>query len=174
MFGQQVGTVASDLPQLGNGRVQVVDLASGAMVAADASDTGRDELIGAAHSNIIEHLFEQYGGESQTSRHGVESSGREGWLCEQTDCRGRRLWITKEELADAAAATVTRIEHQPEVEVVPKGADPAQLLAPAAALRVARQIELAAHAEIGVHIRRARGLQADFVARAPLLLWVIS
>jgi len=64
--------------------------------------------------------------------------------------------MTEEELAAAAAAAVTRIGRQLGAEVVPEGADPAQLLAPAAALRVARQVELAAHAEVSMHIRRAR------------------
>ena len=64
--------------------------------------------------------------------------------------------MAEEELADAAAAAVTRIGRQLGAEAVPEGAGPAQLLAPAAALRVARQVELAAHAEVGTHIRRAR------------------
>lgn len=64
--------------------------------------------------------------------------------------------MTEEELADATAAAVARIGRQLGAQVVPEGADPARLLAPAAALRVARQLELAAHAEVGVHIRRAR------------------
>jgi hypothetical protein len=59
-------------------------------------------------------------------------------------------------LAEAAAAAVPRIERRLGAEVVPPGSDPVQLLAPAAALRVARQVELAARAEVGVHIRRAR------------------
>jgi hypothetical protein len=44
-------------------------------------------------------------------------------------------------------------------KAVPPGADPAQLLAPAAALRVARQVELPAtvEVEVGRQIRRARG-----------------
>ena len=54
--------------------------------------------------------------------------------------------MTEEELATAAAAAVAaaRIGRQLGAEVVPEGADPAQLLAPAAALRVSRQVELAA------------------------------
>jgi hypothetical protein len=64
--------------------------------------------------------------------------------------------MTEEELAEAAAAAVARIGRQLGAEVVPEGADPTQLLAPAAALRVARQVELAARHEVGVHIRRAR------------------
>jgi hypothetical protein len=64
--------------------------------------------------------------------------------------------MTEAELAEATAAAVARIGRQLGAEVVPQGADPAQLLAPAAALRVARQVELAARAEVGVHIRRAR------------------
>jgi hypothetical protein len=64
--------------------------------------------------------------------------------------------VTEEELAAAAAAAVARIGRQLGAEVVPEGADPAQLLAPAAALRVARQVELAARRKVGVHIRRAR------------------
>jgi hypothetical protein len=38
VFGQQIGAIANDLPQLGTGRVQVVDLATRAVVTADASD----------------------------------------------------------------------------------------------------------------------------------------
>jgi hypothetical protein len=64
--------------------------------------------------------------------------------------------MTKDELAEAAAAAVAQIARQLGAEVLPEGADPAQLLAPAAALRVARQVELAAHAEVGIQIRRAR------------------
>ena len=64
--------------------------------------------------------------------------------------------MTEEELATAAAAAVARMGRQLGAEVVPEGADPAQLLASAAALRVARQVELAARAEVRVHIRRAR------------------
>jgi hypothetical protein len=64
--------------------------------------------------------------------------------------------MTEEELAAAAAEAVARIGRQLGAEVVPEGADPAQLLAPAAALRVSRQVELAARREVGVHIRRAR------------------
>jgi hypothetical protein len=60
--------------------------------------------------------------------------------------------MTKEELA----AAVTRIGRQLRAEVVPEGTDPAQLLTPAAALRVARQVELAARREVGAHIRLAR------------------
>jgi hypothetical protein len=58
VLGQQIATIASDLPQLRNGRVQVIDLATGAMVAADASDTSRNELVGAAHFDILEHIFD--------------------------------------------------------------------------------------------------------------------
>jgi hypothetical protein len=61
-----------------------------------------------------------------------------------------------QDLAGAAAAAVERIARELGAEVVPPGADPAQLLAPAAALRVARQVELAARAEVGRQIRRAR------------------
>jgi hypothetical protein len=64
--------------------------------------------------------------------------------------------MTEEELADATAAAVARIGRQLGVEVVPSGADPAQLLAPAAALRVARQVELAARNQVLVQIRRIR------------------
>ena len=64
--------------------------------------------------------------------------------------------MTEEELAEAAAAAVARIGRQLGAEAVPEGADPAQLLAPAAALRVSRQVELAARNEVRVHIRRAR------------------
>jgi hypothetical protein len=38
VFGQQIGTVASDFLQLGDGRGEVVDLATCTVVAADASD----------------------------------------------------------------------------------------------------------------------------------------
>jgi hypothetical protein len=61
-----------------------------------------------------------------------------------------------QDLVEAAAAAVAAIARQLGAEVVPAGSDPAQLLAPAAALRVARQVELAARAEVGVHVRRAR------------------
>jgi len=64
--------------------------------------------------------------------------------------------MTQDELAEAAAAAVAQMARQLGSEVLPDGSDSAQLLAPAAALRVARQVELAAHAEVGVHIRRAR------------------
>jgi hypothetical protein len=64
--------------------------------------------------------------------------------------------MTKDELDEAAAAAVAQIARQLGAEVLPEGADPAQLLAPAAALRVARQVELAAHAEAGIQILRAR------------------
>jgi hypothetical protein len=64
--------------------------------------------------------------------------------------------MTDEELAEAACAAVEWIGRQLGAEVVPQGADPAQLLAPAAALRVARQVELAARNQVRVHIRRAR------------------
>jgi hypothetical protein len=64
--------------------------------------------------------------------------------------------MTEEELAEAAAEAVARIGRQLGAEVVPPGADPAQLLAPAAALRVARQVELAARNQVRVQIRRAR------------------
>jgi hypothetical protein len=61
-----------------------------------------------------------------------------------------------QDLAGAAAAAVAQIARELGAQVVPEGADPAQLLAPAAALRVARQVELAARAEVGRQIRRAR------------------
>jgi hypothetical protein len=64
--------------------------------------------------------------------------------------------MTEDELAEAVAAAVAQMARRLGAEVLPDGSDPAQLLGPAAALRVARQIELAAHAEVGVHIRRAR------------------
>jgi hypothetical protein len=60
-----------------------------------------------------------------------------------------------QDLAGAAAAGVARIARELGAQVVPEGADPAQLLAPAAALRVARQVELAARAEVGRQIGRA-------------------
>jgi hypothetical protein len=63
--------------------------------------------------------------------------------------------MTEEELAEAAAEAVARIGRRLGAEVVPEGTEPAQLLAPAAALRVARQVELAAGRQVGVHIRRA-------------------
>jgi hypothetical protein len=80
---------------------------------------------------------------------------RTAWLPGQTG-EGRRFWMTEEELAAAAAAAVERIGRQLGAEVVPPGADPAQLLAPAAALRVAPQVELAARNQVRVHIRQAR------------------
>lgn len=61
-----------------------------------------------------------------------------------------------QDLAAAAAAAVEQIARELGAEAVPEGADPGQLLAPAAALRVARQVELAARAEVGVQVRRAR------------------
>jgi hypothetical protein len=64
--------------------------------------------------------------------------------------------MTGHDLAGSAAAAVARLVHEFGARAVPAGADPAQLLAPATALRVARQVELAARAEVGVHIRRAR------------------
>jgi hypothetical protein len=64
--------------------------------------------------------------------------------------------MTEEELAETAAEAVARIGRQLRAEIVPEGTEPAQLLAPAAALRVARQVELAARRQVGVHIRRAR------------------
>lgn len=57
MFGQQIGTIASDLPQFGNGRVQVVDLATRAVVTADASDPCGQELVGTAHIDSLERMF---------------------------------------------------------------------------------------------------------------------
>jgi hypothetical protein len=57
VFGQKIGTIASDLPQFGNGRVQVVDLATRAVVAADAGDPRSQELVGAAHTGSLEHMF---------------------------------------------------------------------------------------------------------------------
>ncbi len=57
MLGQQIGTIASDLPQLGNGRVQVVDLATRAVVTADASDPRSQELVGTAHTGSLERMF---------------------------------------------------------------------------------------------------------------------
>jgi hypothetical protein len=57
VFGQQIATIASDLPQLGHGRVQVVDLAARAVVTADASDPCSQELVGTAHTDILEHTF---------------------------------------------------------------------------------------------------------------------
>jgi hypothetical protein len=46
--------------------------------------------------------------------------------------------MTEEELAGAAAVAVSHIGRQLRAEVVPEGTDPAQLRAPAGALRVAR------------------------------------
>jgi hypothetical protein len=54
-----------------------------------------------------------------------------------------------QDLTGAVAAAVARIARELGAEVVPPGCDPVQLLAPAAALRVARQVELAARAEVG-------------------------
>ena len=57
VFGQQIGTIASDLPQLGNGRVQIVDLATRAVMTADASDPCSQELVSTAHTGSLEHMF---------------------------------------------------------------------------------------------------------------------
>jgi hypothetical protein len=65
--------------------------------------------------------------------------------------------MTGHDLAGSVAAAVARLVHEFGAQAVPDGADPAQLLAPAAALRVARQVELAARAEVTEQIRRARG-----------------
>jgi hypothetical protein len=64
--------------------------------------------------------------------------------------------MTGQDLAEAAAAAVVAIAREHAAEVLPAGSDPRQLLAPAAALRVARQVELAARHQVGVHVRRAR------------------
>jgi hypothetical protein len=64
--------------------------------------------------------------------------------------------MASQDLAEAAAAAVARIARELGEQAVPEGANPAQVLAPGAALRVARQVELAAWAEVGRHIRRAR------------------
>ena len=64
--------------------------------------------------------------------------------------------MTGQDLPEAAAAAVARIARDLGAQVLPEGSDPAQLLAPAAALRIARQVELAARAQVGVHIRRSR------------------
>ena len=64
--------------------------------------------------------------------------------------------MTGQDLAEAAAAAVVAIAREHAAEVLPAGSDPGQLLAPAAALRVARQVELAARHEVSVHVRRAR------------------
>jgi hypothetical protein len=66
------------------------------------------------------------------------------------------LAMAGQDLAGAAAAALERIARELGAQVVPPGADPTQLLAPAAALRVARQVELAARAEVDRQIRRAR------------------
>ena len=64
--------------------------------------------------------------------------------------------MTGQDLPEAAAAAVARIARDLGAQVVPEGSDPAQLLASAAALRIARQVELAARTEVGRQIRRAR------------------
>ena len=64
--------------------------------------------------------------------------------------------MTGQDLPQAAAAAVAQIARDLGAQVLPEGSDPAQLLAPAAALRIARQVELAARAQVGVHIRRSR------------------
>jgi hypothetical protein len=75
----------------------------------------------------------------------------------RADWQGQEVLVMDgQDLPEAAAAAVARIGRDFGAEVVPPGADPAQLLAPAAALRVARQVELAARAEVGSQIRRAR------------------
>ena len=53
-----------------------------------------------------------------------------------------------QDLPEAASAAVAQIARDLGAQVLPDGSDPAQLLAPAAALRIARQV--------GVHIRRSR------------------
>jgi hypothetical protein len=70
VLGQQIGTIASDLPQLRNDRVQVVDLATGAIVVADADDTGQNELVGAAHPRTLEHMFDSATGHARPARRG--------------------------------------------------------------------------------------------------------
>ena len=64
--------------------------------------------------------------------------------------------MTGQDLPEAAAAAVARIARDLGAQVLPEGSDPAQLLAPAAALRIACQVELAARAQVGVYIRRSR------------------
>jgi hypothetical protein len=64
--------------------------------------------------------------------------------------------MTGHDLAASAVAAVARLVNEFGAQAVPEGTGPAQVLAPAAALRVARQVELAARAEVGVHVRRAR------------------
>jgi hypothetical protein len=64
--------------------------------------------------------------------------------------------MDRQDLDGAAAAAVEQMARELGAQVVPEGTDPGQLLAPAAALRVARQVELAARAEVGRQIRRAR------------------
>jgi hypothetical protein len=66
VFGQQIGTIASDFLQLGNCRGEVFDLSTCAVVATDASDPGRQELVGAAHPNSLEHVFDLPEGSAQT------------------------------------------------------------------------------------------------------------
>jgi hypothetical protein len=65
--------------------------------------------------------------------------------------------MTGYDLAGSAAAAVARLVHEFGARAGPEGADPVQLLAPAAALRIARQVELAARAEVTERISRARG-----------------
>jgi hypothetical protein len=60
--------------------------------------------------------------------------------------------MTGHDLAAAAAAAVASLGRDLGAQAVPDGTDPAQLLAPAAALRVARQVELAARAEVVVQV----------------------
>jgi hypothetical protein len=64
--------------------------------------------------------------------------------------------MTGHDLAAAAAAAVASLGRDLGAQAVPDSTDPAHLLAPAAALRVARQVELAARAEVVVQVRRAR------------------
>jgi hypothetical protein len=64
--------------------------------------------------------------------------------------------MTGHDLPEAAAAAAARIARDLGAQVVPEGSDPAQLLASAAALKTARQVELAARAEVGGQIHRAR------------------
>jgi len=82
--------------------------------------------------------------------------------CDPLHDVGRPGRLSREVLDDRGGAYrgsgrgLARIGRRLGAEVVPEGAELARLLAPAAALRVARQVELAARREVGAHIRRAR------------------
>jgi hypothetical protein len=55
--GEQVRAVASELSQFRHGRVRVVDPVAGAMTAADARNSCRQELVSAAHIGSLERAF---------------------------------------------------------------------------------------------------------------------